>query len=402
MNQTTPEITAAKNLTEQVQSLLVNSPSFQELDSNTQQAIRNDLSKIKQAFQPQSQSQYLPEDDPYALTLETPEDLRRRRNQASFGGSRVNTSETPSPRTDPASNAGKKVAATETLASRAGALSDEIDFPAFVASLIQGTFDALVDANIRQLEAYAELVSSVAKSVDQFTRENVTPNQVRDWLIEQYPNDLELELPLVNEGGQPRLRRRKQSNDAEQSPAWLQDFGLAGEELEDEFIEQHLVPAARLVYGEKRLQMLATMVLMGMNRININDGTLSARVRFRAAARDRAAVDYATSHDPGKPSWGSRGSQRYEQHTTMVSTIGANVQADSSLKVELFGEVKINFVSETVPLERFVDAATTSLLQSNARAASNSNEPPTASLPAVDNSELSAPVVNSEPPKEGQ
>jgi hypothetical protein len=51
----------------------------------------------------------------------------------------------------------------------------------------------------------------------------------------------------------------------------------------------------------------------------------------------------------------------------MISTVGVNVQAESDLKVELFGEVKINFVSETLPLERFVDPARLALLQGNAR-----------------------------------
>jgi hypothetical protein len=49
----------------------------------------------------------------------------------------------------------------------------------------------------------------------------------------------------------------------------------------------------------------------------------------------------------------------------MVSTVGVNVQAESDLKVELFGEVKINFASETLPLERFADSAQIALLQSH-------------------------------------
>ena len=51
----------------------------------------------------------------------------------------------------------------------------------------------------------------------------------------------------------------------------------------------------------------------------------------------------------------------------MVSTVGVNAQAETDLKVELFGQVEINFVSETLPLDRFADSARTSLLQRNAR-----------------------------------
>src|SRR5215470_5812346 len=70
--------------------------------------------------------------------------------------------------------------ATETLAQRTGSLVNEVDFPGFVAGLVHGTFDAIVDASIRQMESYSSLVSAVAKTVDQFTEENVTHNQARD------------------------------------------------------------------------------------------------------------------------------------------------------------------------------------------------------------------------------
>jgi hypothetical protein len=262
------------------------------------------------------------------------------------------------------------VAATESLARRAGALSDEINFPAFVAGLVHGTFDAIVDATIRQMEAFADLVSAVAKDVDSFTRDNVTLNQAFDSLAQQYPNDLALEVPTgADAGGSPSLhaRTRADANAEQDAPGWLADYGLAGQPLTDELINQELVPAARRKIGEDRLQMLATMVLPGMSRVNVKDGSISAKVRFRAAARDKAEVNYAVNSDPGGPSWGERGSAAYDQHSVMVSTVGVNVQADTDLKAELFGEVKINFVSETLPLDRFADSARVTLLQRNAR-----------------------------------
>src|SRR5262249_60021328 len=122
--------------------------------------------------------------------------------------------------------------ATEALAARAGALSDEIDFPAFVAGVVHGTFDAIVDSAIRQMEAFADLVSAVAKDVDQFTRENVTLNQARDWLVQQYPADLTLELPATPDAGRPQGRAKKTPGEEEPpSPAWLAEYGLEGQAL---------------------------------------------------------------------------------------------------------------------------------------------------------------------------
>src|SRR5215203_1457748 len=154
--------------------------------------------------------------------------------------------------------------ATETIAQRAGALSDEVDFPDFVAFLVHATFDAIVDASIRQMEAYSDLVSAVAKPLDNFTNDNVTLNQARDWLVQQYPQDLYLELgesPVVL----PKLREGEDA-DSPRSPAWLSDFQLEGEELTPELIEEQLVPFARSRVGQSRQQMLATMVLLDLNR----------------------------------------------------------------------------------------------------------------------------------------
>ena len=275
----------------------------------------------------------------------------------------------------------KKESATDALGRRAGALSDEIDFPKFVASLLHGTFDAMVDASIRQMQAYGDLVSAVAKPLEQFTEENVSANQARDYLVEQHPRDVMLTqnngdfqlAPLT--AAKPASNGDDTSNDgagddAPPSPSWLADYGHAGAELTPELLENDILPAAREKVAKARLQTLATMVLMGLNRIVVKDGSVGARLRFRAAASDHAAVQYATGGDPptGGEAWGQRASSSDPLPSTMVSTVGVNVQSDTDLKAELFGDVKINFASETLPLDRFVDDAQRTLLERHSRA----------------------------------
>jgi hypothetical protein len=48
---------------------------------------------------------------------------------------------------------------------------EEIDLRSFVVALVRGTFDAVVNASIQQMEAYAALLKDVAQTVDQFTQE---------------------------------------------------------------------------------------------------------------------------------------------------------------------------------------------------------------------------------------
>ncbi|MDQ1289574.1 MAG: hypothetical protein QG622_3140, partial [Actinomycetota bacterium] len=50
---------------------------------------------------------------------------------------------------------------------------------------------------------------------------------------------------------------------------------------------------------------------------------------------------------------------------------------DSELKAELFGDVKINFASETLPLDRFVDEAQRTLLERHSRHPARNLTPPT-------------------------
>jgi hypothetical protein len=262
--------------------------------------------------------------------------------------------------------AAAKPQATETIARRGGAMVDEIDFPGFVAQLVHGTFDAIVDASIRQMESYSELVSACAKTVEEFTEANVTPNQARDWLATRYPGDLTLLLPDGGERTEPQVAPRAEGL----SPAWLADYGIDGEELTTELLEQRVVPHVRLNIGTERHQLLSTMVLMGLNRVAVRDGSISAKVMFRAAARDAAGVQYATASDPKSVNnWGERGAQTYSgQSSTMVSTLAVNAQNESSVRADLFGEVKLNFVSETVSLDKLVEPAKAALVQRHAPA----------------------------------
>lgn len=289
-----------------------------------------------------------------------------------------------------------KVPATEAIARRAGALVDEIDFPGFVAGLVHGTFDAIVDASIRQMESFSSMVAAVAKPLEQFVGENVTDNQARDWLAQRHPADVRLVLPQ-QAGEQPKLEPRRE----DATPSWLADFDLEGQTLSGELLEEALLPQVRMRIGAERQQLLSTMVLLGMNRVVVRDGTISSKVMFRASAQDAAKVAYATGSDPkSSANWGERGSLTQAGASTMVSTLGINAQSDASVSASLFGEVKLNFVSETLPLDRLADAARIALVQqasplaraANPRAANAAAVAPPTGAPAAATPPPAAPV----------
>jgi hypothetical protein len=294
------------------------------------------------------------------------------------GGARSHALADPAP-ASAAPAAAPKPPATEALAQRTGALVNEIDFPGFVSGLVHGAFDAIVDASIRQMESYASLVSAVAKTVDQFTEENVTPNQARDWLAQRYPGDVRV-VPASADQPQPQLVPTAEGL----TPTWLADYGIDGEELTADLLEQRVLPQVRTHVGSERQQLLATMVMLGMNRVTVKDGSITAKVMFRAQANDAAKVGYATGSDPKSVAdWGERGSLSYSNaSSTMVSTLGVNAQSDTSLRADLFGEVKLNFVSETLPLDKLADAAKIALVQRNSAVARAAAPVPAPAAPA--------------------
>jgi hypothetical protein len=78
---------------------------------------------------------------------------------------------------------------------------DAIDFPRCVASLVQGTFQAIVDASIQQMEAYSNLLSKTAKTVDSFRQDNISDDTARDHLADNYGDIFQRDL----DGPQPTL-----------------------------------------------------------------------------------------------------------------------------------------------------------------------------------------------------
>ena len=121
--------------------------------------------------------------------------------------------------------------------SAADRLVANVDFPDFVSSLLKGVFDAIVGSSIRQMEAYSQLVAGVAKSLDEFANENISDNEARDHLLHRLP-----------------------------------DF----------FRSSTKPKRSRVRLASSRQQLLATMVLMGINRIVVTDGHISAKVTFKA------------------------------------------------------------------------------------------------------------------------
>jgi hypothetical protein len=242
-----------------------------------------------------------------------------------------------------------------------------IAFPTFVADLIRGTFQAIVDSSIQQMEAYAELLANVAKTVDEFMADNITDNNARDWLAGAYPAHMQLDTA----DGTPRLRLRDGADDRP-APNFRRDLNLAEDvPLDEDLMEERLVPAARRKIAQSRQQTLATMVLMGMNRIVVTRGRIKAAMGFRIDTTDTSRAESASRFDTRheqKARYGwflSPVSASMKTSVAYVSSSKKSSESEIDVSADLTGEVDLRFKSDYFPLERFADAGVISSIQAN-------------------------------------
>ncbi|HEY9229436.1 MAG TPA: hypothetical protein VIP11_22495 [Gemmatimonadaceae bacterium] len=312
-------------------------------------------------------------------------------------------------------------------AAVAGALLQQVNFPSFVSGLIEGVFHAIVKASIEQMEAYGKLVADVAKTLNQFRDENVSVNQGRDYLVDTFPDVFQIDVDTgdpAEGGGGPRVILRDDVDESSAAKRVNESLSVDGApitSLDDETIEGRLVPAARTQLATSRQQLLASMVLMGINRIIVTEGKIAAKVMYDFKAKDNFKYRYSATqfdYDPTKvrrtmtgehetqyqggesssdgsrrdASYYTKGNYRYsdEPVLTLASATQAATDAALDTRASLSGQVEVNFKSETFPLEkmadsfqigRIQDAAKPGTAQSRAAAAPPATTTPPASTP---------------------
>jgi hypothetical protein len=263
-----------------------------------------------------------------------------------------------------------------------------VDFPSFVGGLIQNVFQAIVTASIQQMNAYAALLKSVAQTVDQFAQDNITSNNARDWLIDKYPDTLDLDTSSAGqEGGSPKVTLKGDDDSALKQIG--QDLQLAKPltDLSDEDQEGMLVQAARLQMARSRQQLLASMVILGINRIVVTDGAIKAKVIFSLAASDQAARKAGASLYDSQSSlnrnttslgfggWGIGGSfgassenLNEQQHiTTVRSSVDETSESKAEVNSRLTGEVNVNFKSDYFPMDKLASPGMIAAIQGNSK-----------------------------------
>jgi hypothetical protein len=264
-----------------------------------------------------------------------------------------------------------------------GQMVQKVDFPQFVGGLIKNVFQAIVESSIEQMRAYGELVANVAKTTDQFMRDNIGEGAGRDYLADAFPDTLSVGDP-GEDSAPPRLQAQGDNADVRLAEI-SRDLNIVPPvtDVSDADAELRLVTAARLQMAKSRQQLLSSMVMLGINRIVVTDGSINAKVVFDMRASDTAERSYkASMHDRQSQSHSRSVSAGYGawfspvkvgvsdvSAQSHVATVGSAVDETSESKAEvkakLSGEVRVNFKSDYLPMEKMATPEMMSVIQGN-------------------------------------
>ena len=365
-----PDTPLLRDIRDRVRSHLVESPAYQALPPAKRQAMAHDTVKA------------------FAYILGGA-DGRSQPESVQFAGESPITRELASKVPQPeGESAGQRFAESGAVAAEEGSeafteMISKVNFPKFVAGLIDGVFNAIVSSSIKQMEAYAELVSNVSKSVDQYMKDNVSENNARDYLADRYPQAFEIGF----EDKGPKLKVREGFDEANM-PDFASDLGLPDKpsSIDDSTAEEVLLPAARRRMAMDRQQLLATMVMMGVNRLVVTNGQIEASCMFELDTKDEVkrrmnqkrtsdwkhnykgewGRDGSSSRKGSgvlgfgddvekKNSWYSKGNVDNTSNFNVTTTRSDDSTAKVDMHAKLTGKVNLNFKSDYFPMEKMVD-----------------------------------------------
>lgn len=258
-----------------------------------------------------------------------------------------------------------------------------LGFVEFTAGLINGTFDAIIGATIKQMDAYAKLVADLAKTLAQFQAENVSDAQVNAHLAQRYPDgqgDTVVRANFVfpdtaadpNNGTSAKTGNQKFQ---EVVAALIQDTsnlpqasrltrGSLGIDETDTNIKQftaaHITTirtAIALSLASTMMDHLRAMAREGMARIVITNGEILSKLTFNVDATDEQTTQknqYQRSsvgaYVRGSAGWGwGRVSAGVSYSNLNVKTVNESSFDSVTMSAEIIGQVKIQFKTETFP-----------------------------------------------------
>ncbi|MEZ4659519.1 MAG: hypothetical protein R2911_18320 [Caldilineaceae bacterium] len=265
-----------------------------------------------------------------------------------------------------------------------------LGFVEFTAGLINGTFDAVVGATLKQMEGYAKLVADLSKSIQQFQAENISDAHVTDYLAGRYPDGeggtavrpgfTFPDIPEDAETGAAGKTGNQQLQDA--VDALINETQRLGKELrlsrtvlsiaqDDASITQlskeQVITIRKSIGGLLATNMvgqLREMAREGMARIVVTDGEIMTKLTFNITTnelQERKKENYNRNLNRTQVGGGIKTPLWHFGASTDNTNLNINSINESSfdsttMSTEMIGQVRIRFKTESFP--SFVPSAT--------------------------------------------
>ncbi|UCH74058.1 MAG: hypothetical protein JSU82_17355 [Rhodospirillales bacterium] len=261
-------------------------------------------------------------------------------------------------------------AANRQLAGVAQATLEGIAFPRFVTELVNGVFKGLIDANAQQIQAYVDMISGVtAASADSGSATG--PAQARLWLVQQFPDSYELGVSQDDWGQEEangttvvRLREGRDGPPREDVAALLELTGEEAEGFDTEEPEEGLLGKVRAYLSRKRQKVMASLLMLGINRLVIDHGRIKAGMNFsidaHSAAEENRARRFEFAHS--STAGASVGFGPWSVNASMTNSIGivntsqSHQREEMNQAVNMNADVELHFHSDYMPLNQLAAA----------------------------------------------
>lgn len=255
-----------------------------------------------------------------------------------------------------------------------------LGFAEFTAGLINGTFDAVVGATVKQMEAYAKLVADLSKTLEQFQAENVSDAQVTQYLAERYPDGQggtcvrpAYEFKDVQDDpktGATKIEAKQQLRDvvnaliAEtsnlESGIKITEADLKLDPAATSFTADQVTrirAAIGRLLASSLYQHLRNMARDGMARIVVTEGEIMSKLTFSISTTEmqqKQKDNYNENLNRTQVGVGGNGFWWRAKASTDNTNLNVNSMNEKSfdstlMKAEMIGEVKVRFKTESFP-----------------------------------------------------
>jgi hypothetical protein len=256
---------------------------------------------------------------------------------------------------------------------------EKIGFVDFTVDLVKGVYEVIVNASMEQLEAYAELVTKVSKSLEEYQDEVLGPDEAeKQEKAENYITEVlgfkKQDTYTLTDDQATALREHLAgiSVQEDEQNKGIDDY-ITVSDTSKEITHENLVKIVleKLKKStEHSYDLLKTILKIGMQKVVVTNGEIRTKLTFHIDASD----DYSKTsnqYSNNSSGWGVGGglsgsgtglvgkifgaslgiglSGGYSSRKLSVNVVNEKSTSATNVNVDILGEVRINFRTETFP-----------------------------------------------------